>query len=79
MLDWIRFCKLRLIPAGERARREHERWLNNAIGGAYGPLPRIPTRLVRDGGFGGLRKTENGRRWADGWWGDAIDRTPPPP
>lgn len=76
MLDWLRFCRNRLIPAGEKARREHERWLDHALSGRLGVLPRIPTRRVRDGGFGPFTRSSAGRRWADGWWGEAIERTP---
>ncbi|MGP1345090.1 MAG: hypothetical protein ACTS3F_00295 [Phycisphaerales bacterium] len=66
---WDRF---RGETAGERARRIHQSWLSMAMRGEIGPFPRIPTRRVSDGGWDGLMRTEDGRRWARRWWHRAF-------
>lgn len=58
----------------ERARREHSIWLTRAIRARGGRgVPRIPVRLVSQGGYGPLVATVEGREWAEQWWGDALD------
>ena len=66
----------RWLSAGERARLVHERWLSWALGsdGPRRTLPVIPLRAVRDGGFGGLMRTAEGRAWAEAWWESALAR-----
>ncbi len=59
------------------ARRLHSSWLTRAIRAGV-KMPRIPTRLVRDGGFAEVVSTPEGRAWADRWWAEALE-TPDPP
>lgn len=61
----------------EFARRMHSTWLTKALKAGV-RMPRIPTRLVRDGGFSSLVSTPEGREWADRWWEEAL-QTPDPP
>jgi hypothetical protein len=61
----------------EFARRVHSVWLTRALR-VGAKVPRIPTRLVRDGGFSTLCSTQEGRKWADQWWEEAL-QTPDPP
>lgn len=63
---------LDLLTPGERMRREHERWLDRALSGGAGELPRIPVRRVDQGGFGALLAAPGGRERADQWWLDAF-------
>ncbi|MCW5775464.1 MAG: hypothetical protein KIS87_03325 [Phycisphaeraceae bacterium] len=63
----------RLLTRAEIARREHERWLNRAIASGT-PYPRIPTRLVRRGGFSGLMARPGGPERAARWWDAALAR-----
>ncbi|MCL4740629.1 MAG: hypothetical protein KJZ54_00335 [Phycisphaerales bacterium] len=63
----------RLLTRAEIARREHERWLNRAIVSGT-PYPRIPTRLVRRGGFSGLMARPGGPERAARWWDAALAR-----
>ena len=62
-----------LLDPAERFRREHERWLNHALGHAN-MLPRIPTRRVNRGGFGRLLSTLRGRRAIARWWDVVLSR-----
>ncbi len=55
-----------------RAAGELERWLNWALGVDGSELPRIPLRRVNDGGWSGVVRTLEGRRWADEWWEGAF-------
>lgn len=64
--------RARLLEAGERARREHEVWLNHALRSGR-RLPRIPRRKVSEGGFSAVTRTESGRRWAEAWWQGTLD------
>ena len=64
------------FPAGERARRVHEAWLTRVMETGM-PVPRIPVRLVADGGFAVLVADPVGRRWADTWWKLALERLDP--
>jgi hypothetical protein len=61
------------LPAAERFRRAHERWLNMAIVAA---MPRIPVRRVDEGGFDDLLARARGRAAADRWWRRAFARVP---
>lgn len=57
----------------ERMRRYHSAWLTRAIRRGGGKsLPRIPVRLVSDGGYTPLMATVEGREWADAWWDEAL-------
>jgi len=56
----------------EFARRMHSLWLTRALR-AGSNVPRIPTRLVRDGGFSAIAATAEGREWADRWWEEALE------
>lgn len=60
----------RLVSRAEIARLAHERWLNKALEleKAGVPIPSIPTRAERDGGFSLLMSTSLGRAWARAWW-----------
>lgn len=62
----------RLEEAGARARRLHSLWLSRALRRGSRPVPRIPTKLVSEGGFAATMATEEGRRWAEQWWDDAL-------
>jgi len=62
------------MSASERARREHERWLNRALALGADSALRIPVRDVRRGGFGAMRSSSAGRSLADRWWSEAIKR-----
>ncbi len=62
----------RLLSAGEKARRLHSAWLTRALVDP-GRFPRIPARKVSEGGFSMLMKSQRGRAWAEGWWGDTLD------
>jgi hypothetical protein len=61
------------MSPGERARRMHERWLNEAVrsGRQY---PRIPARRVDVGGMEPLMNSRRGREWAQRWWERVLDR-----
>jgi hypothetical protein len=61
----------------EFARRMHSLWLTRALRAGV-TMPRIPTRLVRDGGFSSVTNTAEGREWADRWWEEALEATDPP-
>jgi hypothetical protein len=61
---------------GEFARRLHSLWLTKALRVGVS-MPRIPTRLVREGGFDTVVNTPAGREWADRWWNEAL-QTPDP-
>ncbi len=65
----------RIENAGQRARRVHGQWLTQAILGGGLSAPRIPTRKVTEGGFENVRKTCDGRVWADSWWRGAFRTT----
>jgi len=57
----------------ERCRRLHSAWLTRAVrrgGGRH--LPRIPVRVVSNGGFAPLMSTFEGREWAEAWWEEAL-------
>ncbi|MGE3107998.1 MAG: hypothetical protein AB7G11_10905 [Phycisphaerales bacterium] len=54
------------------ARNVHSVWLSRALR-AGSRLPRIPTRLVRDGGFDREMATADGRAWADEWWRKTLE------
>ncbi len=57
----------------ERMRRFHSAWLTRAIRRGGGrKLPRIPVRLVSEGGFDPLMSTFEGREWAEAWWDEAL-------
>lgn len=57
----------------ERMRRFHSAWLTRAIRRGGGrTLPRIPVRLVSEGGFHPLMATFEGREWAEAWWDEAL-------
>jgi hypothetical protein len=60
--------------AAEHARALHSRWLTRAIrhGGGKG-LPRIPTRLVSEGGYDPVMATVEGREWAEEWWSTTLN------
>lgn len=60
----------RLVSLSEQARRSHERWLNRALEREQmgAPMPTIPTRDEREGGFARLMSTSLGRAWAFAWW-----------
>ena len=64
---------VRLIGAGERARRQHSAWLTHAMADPRRAFPRIPTRPVREGGFSAVTATSAGRAWADAWWIGTFD------
>lgn len=57
----------------ERMRRFHSAWLTRAIrrGGGRN-IPRIPVRVVSEGGFEPLMSTFEGREWAEAWWNEAL-------
>ena len=57
----------------EQYRRVHEAWLDRAVRTGRPDL-RIPTRLVRNGGFSGLMSRSSGRHWAQVWWTTALER-----
>jgi hypothetical protein len=58
----------------ERMRRHHSAWLTRAIRRGGGKsLPRIPVRLVSEGGFDPLMNTFEGREWAEAWWNEALE------
>lgn len=71
----MRFFRHRnLLPTpGQKARLQHQRWLNRAVRGDTTAL-RIPVRRVDEGGFGYLETIPGGRQWAERWWTDAISR-----
>lgn len=58
---------------GAWARFVHSRWLTRALatGREY---PRIPVRLVSEGGWSDLARTPEGRAFAEHWWADALAR-----
>jgi hypothetical protein len=65
----------RLQEAGERARQTHSAWLTRVlVTDQHKHAPRIPTRPVRDGGFGTMMSSPHGRRWAFRWWRSAFSR-----
>lgn len=59
---------------GAVARNLHSVWLTKALRSGR-PMPRIPTRLVRDGGFDRELATPDGRRWAEEWWYKTLEET----
>jgi hypothetical protein len=63
--------------AGERFRREHERWLEFVVS-TGAPVPRIPVRRMDEGGFDALLARPRGREVARRWWELAFARTPDP-
>lgn len=73
MIRELFLSHMRLIGAGERARREHSAWLTWAMADPRRRLPRIPTRPVREGGFGPVTATPAGRSWAEGWWSGTFE------
>lgn len=56
---------------GAWARFVHSRWLTRALadGRTY---PRIPLRLVSEGGWSHLMHTREGRKFAENWWAEAL-------
>jgi len=69
---WRWFSTSDLPPLAVRMRRTHERWLTRALA-AEVPLPRIPARLVSEGGFARELASPAGRRWILRWWEDTLD------
>ncbi|MBL0928327.1 MAG: hypothetical protein IBJ11_11870 [Phycisphaerales bacterium] len=67
----------RLETAAERARRLHSAWLTRALTDPQWAAPRIPVRPVSEGGWDEFVRSPGGRDWAERWWDDAIDDTPP--
>lgn len=65
----------RLMDPGELARRQHSRWLTDALESGD-PFPRIPTRRADAGGFGKLLSLPSGRETAERWWRAALARVP---
>lgn len=63
---------LDLLSAGERVRREHERWLTLALSRRGPAPPRIPVRKVDEGGFAAMLAAPGGRERAEQWWMDAF-------
>jgi hypothetical protein len=74
MIREFLFRTLLLETAGERARRLHGAWLTRALTDSSRAYPRIPVRPVHEGGFAAVTATVAGRAWADGWWGQALER-----
>ena len=70
---WRFWTRSEFVEAGERARREHARWLTDALS-SNRPYPKIPLRAVRDGGFGPLLARSGGEELARSWWGAAFNR-----
>ena len=68
---WRVLRRVDMLWLGERARRVHEAWLNEALKNPD-RWPRIPTRRVSDGGFGPMMSKPEGRAWARQWWGDVL-------
>lgn len=64
-----------LEEAGARARREHSAWLTAALREGGARWPRIPTRLVSEGGFARVLARRDGAARCERWWGAAIGRT----
>jgi hypothetical protein len=50
-------------------------FLSWALKGDHG-LPRIPTKLASDGGFGQMMKVPGARKLASRWWAKAVDLLP---
>lgn len=71
-MRFFRHRNLWLTPS-QKARLQHQRWLNRAMAGDTRAL-RIPVRRVDEGGFNHLRTIPGGRQWAEHWWTEAIDR-----
>jgi capsid protein len=65
----------RVELAGERARRLHAQWLTRATMTGGVRAPRIPVRKVSEGGYEFVRKSPDGRAWADSWWSNAFRST----
>jgi hypothetical protein len=61
------------LSPSEKARRQHENWLNRALRRDSRAL-RIPTRRVDRGGFGATMSSTEGVIWAEEWWNAAIAR-----
>lgn len=66
------FSRDDLLAKGEAMRRAHSSWLTRALRRGS-RVPRIPTRLVRDGGFGPVMSTPEGRLWAAEFWSAALE------
>lgn len=62
-----------LLTAGEKARRQHQSWLNRAMRRDTRTL-RIPVRRMELGGFSALRSAPGGMQWAEQWWTEAMTR-----
>jgi len=60
------------LTANEKARLQHQRWLNRAVRRDTRGL-RIPVRRVDQGGYRHLDAVPGGRQWAERWWMDAIE------
>ena len=59
---------------GMLARRHTERWLTKHMAA---PVPRIPARSEKEGGYDELRRTAEGRQWAEDFWNLTLDNLDP--
>lgn len=57
---------------GALMRRLHSLWLTRAMKHGSRSVPRIPTRLVSEGGFAPIMATREGREWAESFWNDTL-------
>lgn len=65
--DWLNDVGIQ----GAMARFVHSRWLTRALA-CRDRYPRIPTRRVVDGGWTELRRTPEGRLFAENWWASTL-------
>jgi hypothetical protein len=65
MFRWV--DKDELDARAARMRNAHQQWLTWALRRGKG-LPRIPTRLESQGGYGPIMATAEGREWAAEYW-----------
>ncbi|MFM9958800.1 MAG: hypothetical protein ACKVZJ_12060 [Phycisphaerales bacterium] len=63
--------ELSILTPSERAVRDLEGWLNRALAKPDDAFPRIPLRLVHQGGWRTAERPEE-RALADAWWHDAF-------
>lgn len=59
---------------GARMVRYHAHWLSLALR-SHRAFPRIPMRMVSEGGFSALLASPDGRRTAETWWVAALETT----
>jgi hypothetical protein len=73
MLWWFGRRKEVVSEAGARMRAAHSAWLTRATQTPE-KYPRIPLRLVSDGGFDELMARPRGRMAAERWWDRTFQR-----